>query len=269
MKKTKINANSNEINLINVVNIPVSEINPPNVAMRASISPQSIETLAASIAEVGLISPIVIMKSKNKYEIVAGCRRFTAMKQLNFDFIPCIILQSNAEMYFKTMSAENYERQEINIFDEVQFILRLHDELSLNQGQIAKYIGKSVSYVNERLAILEYPECIKQALIDEKITFSVAREFNKITEAQVCETYLHYAIENGCTPAIARKWRQQWENQQAHPTMTPIDDMVDSYEITQQLIKVTQECASCRATFESHELLPLYVCKSCYSAISS
>ena len=165
------------------------------------------------------------------------------------------------------MTAENYEREEINLFDEIQFIMKLHDELSLNQTAIAKYLSKSVSYVNERIAVTNYPGCLKAALIAESITFSVAREFNKITDAQVCETYLKYAVENGCTPAIARKWRQQWETQQSHPDMTDLTVMDDNYINAAQKVTVTQLCASCKTSYETHELLPLYVCKSCHSAI--
>lgn len=267
MKTKKIQQNSDNFQEIKVVNIAISDIIPPKLAMRINVTSESLQTLIESIKSIGLISPIAVMKFADKYEVVAGARRYFALKELGYDFVPCSILVPNSEVYFKTMSAENYERQEISLFDEVQFILKLHDELSLNQAQIGKYIGKSVSYVNERLAILNYPQCIKDALVADQITFSVAREFNKITEEKVCETYLRYAIENGCTPVIARKWRQQWENQQAHPQMTDSQDIIDNYEQSQQPVKVTQECASCHGTFESADLMPLYVCKPCRSAI--
>jgi ParB/RepB/Spo0J family partition protein len=269
MTKTHKIVKTIDLQTINVVNLSISDIIPPKLSMRFSTLPETLITLANSIKEIGLINPICVMRSGSKYEIVAGLRRYSACKLLNWDFIPSIILEENSEMYFKTMAAENYERLDISLFDEVQFINKLHDELSLNQSQIAKYIGKSVSYINEHLAINNYPECLLDALIHEQITFSVAREFYKITEAQVCETYLKYAIENGCTPAIAKKWRQQWENQQAHPNMTPIDDMVDNYEAATQNLTVTQECASCKGTFEVNQLLPLYVCKSCHNAITT
>jgi ParB/RepB/Spo0J family partition protein len=254
---------------INIVNVPVTEIIKPKLSMRENVGSESLKTLSESISQIGLINPICVMKLGKNYEIVAGLRRYSACVLLNWDFIPCIILEQNSETYFRTMTAENYERLDISLYDEVQFINKLHNELSLNQSQIAKYIGKSVSYVNEHLAVNSYPQCLLDALINEQITFSVAREFYKITEAQVCETYLHYAIENGCTPAIAKKWRQQWETQQAHPNMTDFDEVVDNYQVATQNLTVTQSCASCGQPFETHHLLPLYVCRPCHSAITS
>jgi ParB/RepB/Spo0J family partition protein len=266
-KQVKNVENTPEIQMFKVVNVHMSDIIAPKLAMRAGIIDESFESLKQSIKEIGLIAPIVVMKFADKFEIVAGARRHQACKALGWEFIPASILEPNSETYFRTMSAENYERSEVTLFDEIQFIMKLHDELSLNQTQTAKYIGKSVAYVNERIAVTNYPDCLKQALIDDKITFSVAREFNKITEATVCETYLHYAIENGCTPAIARKWRQQWENQKSHPEVTPLDIISENYEQSQQKVTAVQDCASCRTTFESQELMPLYVCKQCRTAI--
>jgi ParB family chromosome partitioning protein len=266
-KQVKTAVKTPDIQIFKVVNISMSDIIPPKLAMRIGIEDKSFESLVQSIKDIGLISPIVVMKFADKFEIVAGDRRYRACKALNWDYVPASILEPNSEKYFRTMSAENYERQDVSLFDEIQFIMKLHDELSLNQTQTAKYIGKSVAYVNERIAVTNYPQCLKDALIDDKITFSVAREFSKISEAQVCEQYLHYAIENGCTPAIARKWRQQWENQKANPNVTPLDIMEEHYESSQQKVTVNQDCASCHGTFEAQELLPLYVCKACRTAL--
>lgn len=269
MKKTKIVAEKLNIQVFDIQNIKMSEIIPPKVAMRENIADKSIQSLAQSIAEIGLIQPLTVMKLSDLYEIVAGARRYFAIKLLNWEYAPCSLLEPNSERYFQTMAAENYERSDVSIIDEVTFFEKLRDELSMTQAQIAKYINKSVSYVNERLAITDYPECLKIALMADDITFSVAREFNKITEAVVCEQYLHYAIENGCTPAVARKWRQQWENQQAHPQMTDLSVMDENFDQSQQKLTVNQDCASCGATFESAELMPLYVCKPCRAAILS
>jgi ParB family transcriptional regulator, chromosome partitioning protein len=266
-KKTIIKEKETNIDIKHVINLDSQSIIPPNIAMRENISNKSIESLAKSIEEIGLIYPLTVMPQGTQFEIVAGARRYMAMMLLKWKFMPSFVLESNSEMYFRTMAAENYERQDISIFDEVTFIQKLQYELKLTQAQIAKYIGKSVSYVNERIAVIDYPECLKIALVQEEITFSVAREFNKITESVVQEQYLHYAIENGCTPAVARKWRQQWENQQAHPQMTDLSDMEDNYNDAVQKVTVNQECASCHGTFEAQELMPLYVCKPCRTAI--
>ena len=266
----KIN-NNNKINsnkfADNIQLIPIKSIIAPRIAMRGNIDKNNIENLAKSIKEIGLICPICVMTTGKEFEIVAGNRRYEACKSLGMSEIQAIIMEQNSEKYFRTMTAENYERQDITIFDEVQFIERLMTELEMSQSQIAKYIGKSPAYVSERVAVLEYPTCILEALRCEKITFSVAREFNKITEANVCETYLKYAVENGCTPDIARKWRKQWELTKDKPEGELLEQMVDNYGDNVQHVIPTMICAGCRETFEVTELMTLYMCKGCRTEI--
>ena len=269
MKSSKKPTNGKPIQEINVVNVPIIEIKPPVYPMRLGITDQSIESLVESIKAIGLIHPLWVIRQGKGYEIVTGFRRFNAIKSLGWDFVPVHIMEGGAEQYFQTMSAENYERESITIIDECQFIERLSEELDMKQAQIAKYINKSVSYVNERLAVKTYPEPLINALINETITFSVAREFNKITDTDVLLEYLKFAVENGCTPAIARKWRQQWENQTAHPDTPQLADIADNWDESQQKQTVTQECGACKIVYESHELLPLYVCRNCRQSILS
>lgn len=267
MKKIYNKKNIGVISSDNIEDIKITEIIPPRIAMRTSVNQFNIVDLIESIKEIGLICPICVMKSGDKFEVVAGNRRFEACKALSWEYITCHVIEENPEKYFKTMTAENYERSDITIFDEVQFIERLRTDLNMSQLQIAKYINKSTSYVNERVAITEYPQCIIDALIDGKITFSVAREFNKITDANVCETYLHYAIENGCTPEIARKWRKQWELQKTQPERDLTQQAVDNYGESMQSVIPTMKCAGCQSMFEVTELMSVYMCKSCKSEI--
>lgn len=265
VKKSNIQDNYRNI----VLNIKIVEIEEPRIAMRNNIDVQEIQSLMSSIKEVGLICPICVMKSGEKFEIVAGNRRFVACRKLGWTEISCIVIEQNSEMYFKTMTAENYERQDVSIIDEVNFIDRLNTELNLSQNQIAKYISKSASYVSERLAVLNYPAVLLEALMNNKITFSVAREFNKITEPQACETYLHYAVENGCTPEIARKWRKQWELQKEKPDITTLEEISEKYAESQQVTQIKMKCAGCREEFETTELQVVYMCRTCRNATLS
>jgi ParB family chromosome partitioning protein len=251
----------------NMVYIEVKKVKAPRIAMRGDLDKKSIEQLAKSIQEIGLICPICVMRLEEGFEIVAGNRRFEAVKELGWKELPAIVLEENSETYFRTMSAENYEREDINIYDEVQFIERLTIDLQMSQIQIAKYIGKSPSYVNERIAVLEYPQCLLDALLNNKITFSVAREFHKIDDAQVCETYLKYAVENGCTPDIARKWRKQWELSKFKPERDLLGQASESYGEAMQSVIPTMKCAGCQQMFEVTELMSVYMCRSCRSEI--
>ncbi|HEY6437020.1 MAG TPA: hypothetical protein VIY47_10540, partial [Ignavibacteriaceae bacterium] len=72
--------------------------------------------------------------------------------------------------------------------------------------QVAKHIGKSLSYVNQKLEILKYPENVREALQDGKIVFSVARELVRLKNVNLRDEYLKHAVRGGATPALVKEW---------------------------------------------------------------
>jgi len=239
----------------------------PNLPMRLQTSRENIGHLAESIDKLGLINPITVKYLGKYYEIIAGFRRYLACKSINCNPVPCIVIDPLEQANIGIMVAENFERVEVNTFDEAIYLSKLKSTAKLSQKEIAKAINRTESYVSERLQILNYPDELRDALYQGHISFSVARELNKIAEDAVKIQYTRYAIENGCTPEVARRWRKQLES--ASP-MTP-DELaevaLENYIESPSKVTVTMPCGICHAPMDVNQLTHIYVCRDCQNTI--
>jgi len=251
----------------NVENIDTKLILKPETTMRIDTDRDNIKQLAESIYTVGLINPICLKKAGKYYEVVAGFRRFLAVSQLGWKVVPSIVIPDDQELSIAVMTAENYERSEVNTFDEAVYFKELMEKTGINQGQLAKVINKAQSYVSERISILTYIEQLRDALYQGKISFSVARELNRIKSDADKALYVGYAIENGCTPEIARKWRKQLDARDEQFANDINEKAAEHYiEQTNKTI-VSMECGCCRHHHDVNELTTIYICPECRNVI--
>lgn len=186
--------------------LPMSKIIPPEFVERKKMHNEGIEELAENIKRVGLIQPLVVKQVKDKYEIIAGHRRYKALRLLGANMVQCIIKDLGKMEADTVKLSENIYREDLTDLEEAESIQHLMKVGKKNEKQIAKEIGKSLSYVQQKIAILKYPENIRQALQDQKITFSVSRELVRIKNEALRNEYLKHAINGGATPAIAKEW---------------------------------------------------------------
>ena len=151
--------------------IPVERIFPNPDQPRRAFNDDALQELAASIAEKGIIQPLIVRnhpKSDSTYEIVAGERRWRASQQAGLDSIPAIIREISDEAAIAMALIENVQREDLNAIEESLALIRLQDEFQLTQQQVADAVGKSRSSVTNlmRLATLE-PAVQKQIELGE------------------------------------------------------------------------------------------------------
>lgn len=254
-------------NEINITNIDFKKIIIPTTSMRLNTEDASIKQLAESIEKVGLINPITVLPKGKYYEVVAGFRRYLAIKSLNWDSVPCICIEENKELAVGVMTAENYEREDVNTFDEAVYLKKLIDVTGISQKKIAKIINRSESYVSERIAILSYPDQLIEAVANNKLSFSVARELAKITDEADKQMYIRYAISNGCTPEIARRWRAELDSRQVISSNELGEKAVEHYSQENNRTTVMILCKVCNENTDVKELVTMYVCKSCVDVL--
>jgi len=128
---------------------------------RKHFSKESIEELANSIKEQGVIQPIVVRPSKSresKYEIIAGERRWLASQNAGLHEIPVVILDVDDAKSLEFAIVENVQRQDLNPIEEARGYLRLVNDFNYNQEKLSKFIGKSRSYIANSLRLLSLPE---------------------------------------------------------------------------------------------------------------
>jgi len=241
----------------------LADIIPPEIAMRSEIAQAKINDLASSIMEVGLINPLTLQKKGKKYEIIAGHQRFQAMTQLQFTETDANIIQVNENVMFQIRMDENLIRDEVSEFDEAIYLEAMQKKMDLTQNELAGKIGKSTSYVNERLAILNYHPQLLSALKTKQITFSVARELSRVKDRKAMLDFLRYAVVGGMNPATARKMVREWEQLQTElndPDRTDSTDRTPADLIVRAMMTT---CESCGVAHESDRMQPIWLCQEC------
>ena len=162
----------------NITKLSINDVNRNRLQPRKVFNKESLEELTNSIKENGVIQPIIVRSDKSsagKFEIVAGERRWLASQNAGLHEIPVIVLDVNDEKSLEFSIVENVQRQDLNAIEEAQGYQRLIDEFSYNQEKLAKFIGKSRSYIANSLRLLGLPKEVISYVESEKISAGHAR----------------------------------------------------------------------------------------------
>ena len=138
-------------------NLKIDEIISNPYQPRKTFDDEKLNDLTNSIKERGIIQPIVVRPSKSrdeKFEIIAGERRWLAAKKANLDSVPVVILNVDDEKSLEFAIVENVQRQDLNSIEEAKGYQKLIDEFNYNQEKLSKFIGKSRSYIANSLRLL-------------------------------------------------------------------------------------------------------------------
>ena len=162
----------------NITKLKIYDVKRNRLQPRKVFNKESLEELTNSIKERGVIQPIIVRKDKSlvgKFEIIAGERRWLASQNAGLHEIPVVILDVNDEKSLEFAIVENIQRQDLNAIEEAQGYQRLIDEFSYNQEKLAKFIGKSRSYIANSLRLLGLPKEVISYVESEKISAGHAR----------------------------------------------------------------------------------------------
>lgn len=138
-------------------NLKIDDIISNPYQPRKIFDDEQLNDLTNSIKERGIIQPIVVRPSKSqneKFEIIAGERRWLAAKRANLDSVPVVILNVDDEKSLEFAIVENVQRQDLNPIEEAKGYQKLIDEFNYNQEKLSKFIGKSRSYIANSLRLL-------------------------------------------------------------------------------------------------------------------
>ncbi len=191
VEKSVPNSGVQEIDLIRIVPNP----HQPRVHFDA----EKLQELAASIREHGIIQPLVVTKSGNQYEIIAGERRFQAAGLAGLKTVPVIVRDATELQKLELAIIENVQRHDLNAIEEAKSYLRLSDEFDLSQDEVAKKMGKSRSVVANKLRLLHLPIEIQKALIEDKITEGHAKAILAIENPEKQRALFEMILKNSLT----------------------------------------------------------------------
>lgn len=159
-----------------IKNIPIINIVPNRFQPRTLFAEDKIEELALTIHTHGIIQPIVVREyDKDKFEIIAGERRWRAVQTLGWDKIPAIVKEFNDTETASVALIENLQREELSAIEEAVAYAKLLELHNLTQEALAQRLGKSQSTIANKLRLLKLPQEVKDAIMQKKITERHAR----------------------------------------------------------------------------------------------
>ena len=172
-----------------VTQININEITVNKNQLRLEFSDETIEGLADSIKDNGLLQPITVRKVGNGYELVSGERRLKACKMNGMEEIEAIVVDLNDEESAKLSIVENLQRQELNPIEQALAMKAIMDSEDLTQSELAARLGYKQSTVANKIRLLKLPEYVLQAIAHNDITERHARALLNVPEEKLEEIF--------------------------------------------------------------------------------
>ncbi len=207
---------------------PLNEVNVDEVRSnpfqpRKTFNDDSLQELADSIKEHGVIEPIIVKKSIKGYELVAGERRLRAAKLAGLKSVPCVIRDFDDAEMMEIALLENIQREDLNPIEEAEAYQKIMELSHLSYDEFAKKFGKSKSYVVNMVGLLKLPEIVKEYTVDRKLSMAHARSLSKITDKKLCIELAEKVINNGISAhALEDIIREMNENSEEKVTKTKV-----------------------------------------------
>ncbi|MFW6139937.1 MAG: ParB/RepB/Spo0J family partition protein [Acidobacteriota bacterium] len=165
--------------------LDIEKLKPNFDQPRKNFNPQSIEELASSIKETGVLQPIVAVPEKDHYKIIVGERRWRAAQKAGLKKIPVLVRLMKAEHQIEASLVENLQREDLNPMEIAEAYNRLAEELGYTQEQIAEKVGKDRASVANYMRLLKLPSSVQKMLYNGSLTMGHARAVLSIDDPEL------------------------------------------------------------------------------------
>ncbi len=175
--------------------IPVEKIRPNPYQPRKNFEQSSLEDLAKSISEHGIMQPITLRMIGNSYELIAGERRLKAAKISGLKEVPAIIAEVTSKDSAILALIENLQRENLNFMEESEAYNIVMQDYGYTQQEFAATLGKNQSTIANKLRILKLPQEIKKLLVEHNLTERHARALLKLPSSELQQKAIHKIIK--------------------------------------------------------------------------
>ena len=164
--------------------ISINDIEPNRGQPRNRFDEDSLQELADSIKQYGVIEPLIVQKKDKRFEIIAGERRWRAARMAGLKEVPVVVKEYAEQDVFTIALIENIQRKDLNPIEEAAAYQRLIKEQNLKQDELAEKISKSRTAITNSMRLLKLDQRVQQMLIDEMISEGHGRALIPITDAE-------------------------------------------------------------------------------------
>jgi len=245
--------------------VPTGLVDGPAVPDRDSVGQEKLIELAESIKTRGLLNRIGLRRKADRFEIIWGARRWMAMLLLGWDKLPASVFEESEASVEEMRYVENSQREDLAPFEDAKALRRLLEKHCGRVSVVAALVGRSESFVRSRVAILEWPLDLREAVQSRRLSPSVAAPLVEVADDIERRRLIAYAVENGATAATTRYWAAQWVSTQA---------MVDLSVAPPPLVGgfgpvaiVLYPCSFCQEASDASKHRILRACPSCVAIV--
>ncbi len=193
--------------------IPIQDLIRNKFQPRKIFNKESLQELSDSIKERGVIQPIIVRPEKNdgnKYEIIAGERRWLASQNAGLHEVPVVILDVDDVKSLEFAIVENVQRQDLNPVEEAMGYQKLVDDFDYNQEKLSKFIGKSRSYIANSLRLLSLPKDVLLMVENNELSAGHARSLIGLNNSsEIAKQIIHKKLSVRQSEALVRQFRNK------------------------------------------------------------
>ena len=183
---------------INVIRVPVEKIQANPYQPRKDFEPEALEDLAASIAEYGVLQPLLVARGNDdNFLLIAGERRLRASKMVGLLDVPVIVSSYTEQQIAEIALIENLQREDLHFLEEAEGYEKLMTQFNLTQEAMAVRVGKKQSTIANKLRLLNLPLEIRNVLKEAQLTERHGRALLKLKNSELQEQVLKQIIKNG------------------------------------------------------------------------
>lgn len=234
--------------------IDIKEIRPNPYQPRKVFDETKIQELAQSIKEHGVFTPVLVRKSVQGYELIAGERRVRASKEAKLKTIPAIVLDFTEEQMMEISLLENIQRENLNAIEEAAAFQRLIERMGYTQEKLAERVGKSREYVANLLRLLKLPKSIQQLVSENQVSMGHVRPLITLEDEGMAYDIATKIIDEGLSVRAVEKLVKEAK---AKPGKTTKEEKVKNHNLV-YVEEIMQGKLQTKVKLDSHSITISY-----------
>ncbi len=208
--------------------VPLDEVRPNPYQPRKNFDDDRLKELAQSIQQHGVFTPILVKKSINGYELIAGERRLRASKIAGLEKIPAILMEFDDQQMMEIALLENIQREDLNAIEEAKAYEKMIQKVGYTQEELASRIGKSREHVANTLRLLKLPASLQGYVMNHQLSMGHARALLALNDSQVMEELAKKIIKEQLSVRAAEKMVKEIQKPKEKKKEKPRDIYMDA-----------------------------------------
>ena len=198
--------------------VKIEDIVPNPNQPRTKFNETELEELAESIKEHGVLQPLLVRKKEDKYEIIAGERRYQAAKIAELKEVPVIVKEVDDQEMLQLALIENLQRSDLNPIEEAKGYKQLIKASGMTQEALSKAVSKSRSSITNALRLLDLPEEVQEMLYEGKLTAGHARAILAVPDEEQRVKLAHKVVNEGLSVRMTEKLAPEFSDTEKQST---------------------------------------------------